>query len=257
MTRFISLCLCLTLLLAAGCSAGTLWSSTPSGTEIADKSDSTQRLSGRNRHRRSHAGEPSATASGSIAELETGYPELTLVFNRDVEKFIHEYQTRGRRTLQQALDRRRSQIQTVAEEFDKLGVPIELSNLAIIESGFNPNSRGKGTLGLWQFTAQTARDYGLEVKKKKDQRVDIRKSSGAAAELLADLYDLYGDWYLVLAAYNCGRFRLERGIKATGERDYFKIKNSRGFSKTTGDFVPRFIAITMIMRSPEKFGFTL
>ena len=196
---------------------------------------------------------------GSVdgAEDRSGLPPVELVENLDAERFVDLYNKRARRTLQQALDRRRSHIPVIAEEFDRLGIPLELSNIAIIESGFNQFSRGNGTVGLWQFTAQTARHYGLTVTKARDERTDVRRSSAAAAKLLSDLYDIYGDWYLVLAAYNCGRARLDRGIKDTGHRDYFRIKDRRGLSKTTSDFVPRFIAITSIMRDPDKFGFTL
>lgn len=186
-----------------------------------------------------------------------GYPDVELIEDQDAARFLQLYQTYARRTLEQAIERRKFHLPVVAEEFSRAGVPLELSNVAIIESGFDPSQRGKGVAGLWQFTVQTAKSYGLIVTKKIDQRMDVRRSSAAAARHLADLYREYRDWYLVLAAYNCGKGRLEKGMRKTGERDYFRIKRERGLSKTTGDFVPRFMAITEILRDPVRFGFVL
>ena len=254
------------LLVLGGCSTGAIWGVDPA--ETHQESTSRSRMRRHNTHSGGQQPDDESlnggslnggTENGNVEEVEdgSGFPPVELVENPDADRFVDQYSKRARRTLQEALDRRRAHLPVVAEEFDRVGIPLELSNIAIIESGFNQFSRGKGTVGMWQFTAQTARHYGLKISKDRDERTDVRRSSAAAARLLSDLYDIYGDWYLVLAAYNCGRARLDRGIRDTGYRDYFQIKDRRGLSKTTGDFVPRFIAITSIMRDPGKFGFTL
>jgi membrane-bound lytic murein transglycosylase D len=106
-----------------------------------------------------------------------------------------------------------------------LRLPLELKYLPVIESGLNPKAVSKaGATGLWQFMLKTAKRYGLEVNSLVDDRRDIVKSSYAAAHYLSDLYKLYNDWALVIAAYNCGPDVINKAIhRSKGETDYWKI----------------------------------
>ncbi len=128
----------------------------------------------------------------------------------------------------------------------KHNVPTDLKYLAVIESGLVPYlSSGAGASGLWQFMPGTAQMYGLKVKDTYDERKDAIKSTEAAALYLKKLYKIYGDWTLVLAAYNCGDGTLNRAMKKTSSKSYWDI--SSHLPQQTQDFVPRYIAAAYLM----------
>ena len=127
------------------------------------------------------------------------------------------------------------------------GLPLELKYLPVIESALNPNAVSPvGAGGLWQFMNATGKRYGLKINSMIDERRDAVKSSYAAAHYLSDLYNIFGDWSLVIAAYNCGPGNINKAIQRSGgKRDYWEIYPYLP-SETRG-YVPAFIAANYIM----------
>ena len=133
------------------------------------------------------------------------------------------------------------------EALDAYGLPLELKYLPIIESALNPSAVSRaGASGLWQFMIGTGKIYGLESNSLIDERRDPIKATWAAARYLKEMYDIYGDWNLVIAAYNCGPGTINKAIRrAGGETDYWKIYNL--LPKETRGYVPAFIAANYVM----------
>ncbi len=134
---------------------------------------------------------------------------------------------------------------------DSYGVPSELKYLVVIESAFNPKAVSKaGATGLWQFMYSTGRIYDLKVNSIIDDRQDVIKSTVAAAKYLKDLYSIYHDWSLVLAAYNCGPGNVNKAMKRSGKKDFWDIYSF--LPKETRNYVPAFIAATYAMNYADK-----
>ena len=133
------------------------------------------------------------------------------------------------------------------EALESYGLPLELKYLPVIESALNPNAVSRvGATGLWQFMLATGKRYGLEVNSLVDERRDPVLSSYAAAQYLRDLYKIFGDWNLVIAAYNCGPDNINKAIhRSKGEKDYWQIYPY--LPKETRGYVPAFIAANYIM----------
>ncbi|MCX7697249.1 MAG: LysM peptidoglycan-binding domain-containing protein [Bacteroidales bacterium] len=142
------------------------------------------------------------------------------------------------------------------ETFDKYGIPLELKHLAIVESALNPVAKSRaGAAGLWQFMYKTGILYDLNVTSYVDERFDPIKATDAAARHLKDLYTIYQDWALVLAAYNAGPASINRAIlKAGGETNYWKIKHL--LPRETRQYVPAFIAASYVMTYYREHGIT-
>ena len=138
------------------------------------------------------------------------------------------------------------------EALNKYDVPLELKYLPVIESALNAKAKSPvGAMGLWQFMVGTGKIYGLEVNSMVDERRDPRKASDAAARFLADLYKLYGDWHLVIAAYNCGPGNVAKAIRiANGKRNFWEIYPY--LPRETRSYVPLFIAANYIMNFYEE-----
>jgi membrane-bound lytic murein transglycosylase D len=135
-------------------------------------------------------------------------------------------------------------------------VPEEIVFLPLIESGFNPYAYSPArAAGYWQFIASTAKRYGLEINWWKDERRDPEKSTMAAANYLKDLYEMFGSWNLAMAAYNAGEGKILKALNRTKTDDYWALLNTKHIRRETKDYVPKFIAASMIANSPQKFGF--
>lgn len=184
------------------------------------------------------------------------YGSIPLVLNESVEKNLEYFQHGIPERFQSYLDRFHHYQDLVEPVFRELGLPLELMYLSLVESGFNPRafSRSRAS-GPWQFMKGTGRVYGLDVDWYLDERRDPIKSTVAAAHHLRDLYDQFGSWPLALAAYNAGSGKISRAIKKTGTRDFWTIRRSRHIKRETKEYVPRFIAATLIAQNPTAYGF--
>ncbi|MDR2337972.1 MAG: lytic transglycosylase domain-containing protein [Deltaproteobacteria bacterium] len=182
------------------------------------------------------------------------YPDMELVRNSQVQKFIDFY-TKKPRTIKVSLERRISYEGVIESLFHQFGVPETLINVALVESNFNPNVKSHaGAGGMWQFMPYTAQKYGLVVNDTRDDRLNVELSTKAACMYLVDLYHKFDDWYLALAAYNAGPARVRRAINEGKSRDYFTLVRKGLLSKENSEFVARVIAVTVITRSPDKYG---
>lgn len=172
---------------------------------------------------------------------------MEMPYNSVVQKFIDQYSGRLRRTVSYALGAGNFYIPIFEEALDYYGLPLELKYLPVIESALEPKAKSSaGAVGLWQFMLATGKRYDLKVNSLIDERQDPYKSSWAAARYLRDLYKIYRDWNLVIAAYNCGPTNVNKAIhRANGVRDYWTIYPYLP-SETRG-YVPAFIAANYIM----------
>jgi membrane-bound lytic murein transglycosylase D len=135
-------------------------------------------------------------------------------------------------------------------------IPEEIVFLPLIESGFNPNAYSPAqAAGYWQFIASTARKYGLEINWWRDERRDPEKSTLAAANYLKDLYEMFGSWNLAMAAYNAGEGKILKALNKTKTDNYWALLNTNYIKNETKDYVPKFIAASLIANSPQDFGF--
>lgn len=172
---------------------------------------------------------------------------MEMPYNEVVQSCIDRYTGRMRRTVGFLLGASNFYMPIFEEALDAYQLPLELKYLPIIESALNPTAVSRvGATGLWQFMLSTGKQYGLETNSLVDERRDPMKASYAAARLLSDLYKVYNDWNLVIAAYNCGPGNINKAIsRAGGERDYWKIYPY--LPKETRGYVPAFIAANYVM----------
>jgi hypothetical protein len=132
------------------------------------------------------------------------------------------------------------------------GLPVELAAIVLVESGGRPQALSpKGARGLWQFMPETARRYGLVVNAERDERLDIKRSTRAAARYLHDLYGQFGDWRLVFAAYNAGEDLIQRAIDRSGARDFSRLSSGRLIPLETREYVPAVVAATKMFSRPD------
>lgn len=132
------------------------------------------------------------------------------------------------------------------------GVPVDFKYIPLIESGFKSGTSPKGAEGYWQFMPQTARNYGLRVNSRVDERHNIEKSTIAAAKYLKSLYNEFGSWTLAAAAYNIGEGGLRRQMRNQKQNNYFKIKLNR----ETATYVYKLISMKEIIENPTRHGYT-
>lgn len=172
---------------------------------------------------------------------------MEMPYNDIVQKFIDRYTGRLRRSVSYMLGASNFYMPIFEDALEAYGVPLELKYLPVIESALNPKATSHvGAAGLWQFMPSTGKQYGLEINSLVDERRDPVKSSYAAARYLRDLYKIYGDWNLVIAAYNCGPENVRKAIqRSNGETDYWTIYPY--LPKETKGYVPAFIAANYVM----------
>lgn len=173
--------------------------------------------------------------------------------DRYVERFAEgDLQAFYRRSLKRS-GRYLSRMTAILE---KQGLPKELAYLPLIESGFTTHARSHaGAVGPWQFIRATGRRYGLRVDYYVDERKDPIKSTIAAGRYLNDLYQLFGDWNLALAAYNTGEGNIQRILDRTDSEDFWDMLAGDHLHRETRHYVPKFLASLRIARAPEKYGF--
>ena len=172
---------------------------------------------------------------------------IEMPYNEVVQKFSDRYSGRLRHSVSYMLGASNFYMPIFEQALETYQLPLELKYLPVIESALNPTAVSRvGATGLWQFMLTTGKMYGLNVNTLVDERRDPIKSSYAAARYLKDLYKVFGDWNLVIAAYNCGPENINKAIKrSNGEKDYWKIYPY--LPKETRGYVPAFIAANYIM----------
>ena len=172
---------------------------------------------------------------------------IEMPYNEVVQKFIDRYIGRLRHSVSYMLGASNFYMPIFEEALETYGLPLELKYLPVIESALNPKAVSRvGATGLWQFMLATGKRYGLEVNSLVDERRDPIKASYAAANYLSDLYKVFGDWNLVIAAYNCGPDQINKAIhRSKGSKDYWQIYPY--LPKETRGYVPAFIAANYIM----------
>ena len=190
---------------------------------------------------------PTYTKEEYINRLSRMPTVMEMVYNEVVQKFIDRYSGRLRHSISYMLGASNFYIPIFEEALEVYQLPLELKYLPVIESALNPKAVSRvGATGLWQFMIGTGKQYGLQVNSHVDERRDPVKSSYAAARYLRDLYKVFGDWNLVIAAYNCGPENINKAIhRAKGEKDYWRIYPY--LPKETRGYVPAFIAANYIM----------
>lgn len=172
---------------------------------------------------------------------------MEMTYNNVVQKYIDQYTGRLRHSVSYILGASNFYIPIFEDALCFYQIPLELKYLPVIESAFNPRARSRvGAMGLWQFMPATGKRYGLAINSLVDERCDPIKASYAAARYLKDLYDIFGDWTLVIAAYNCGPGNINKAIhRSGGERDFWKIYPY--LPRETRGYVPAFIAANYVM----------
>lgn len=188
------------------------------------------------------------------SEAEPLFPEVEIPDTPEVNRFVRSYNNERRGCVRDGQERRREYEKVVSEVFERYGLPRDLIHVALIESGFQPQARSnKGAVGMWQFIAGTARQYGLLVTGRVDERKDVEKATEAAARHLVQLYQNYQDWSLTLAAYNSGPGTVNKAISATGSRDFFELARRGYFHRETVEYVSRFMAVALIHRDIRPY----
>ncbi|MFI5218007.1 MAG: LysM peptidoglycan-binding domain-containing protein [Bacteroidia bacterium] len=179
-----------------------------------------------------------------ISSLSTPIP---LTYNDEVKKYIDVYAFKKRELTKRVLGLKDLYFPMFEEVLDKEELPIELKYLAIVESALNPIAKSRvGATGIWQFMYNTGKIYNLKINSYIDERRDPLKATHAACQYFKDMYDIYKDWLLVIAAYNCGAGNVNRAIiRAGGKTDFWDI--SPFLPRETRGYVPAFIAATYVM----------
>ena len=193
------------------------------------------------------ASNPTVSDSVYMDRLKRLPALIEMPYNEIVREFIEMYATRLRQKVAFMVSAYNLYMPIFEEALDLYDLPLELKYLPVIESALNPlASSPQGAVGLWQFMLPTGKVYGLKTTSLVDERRDPVKSTRAAARYLKDLYDIYHDWNLVIAAYNCGPGLINKAIRrAGGEKDFWALYNY--LPATTRGYVPAFIAANYIM----------
>jgi membrane-bound lytic murein transglycosylase D len=175
---------------------------------------------------------------------------------RAIEKNILLYKDRLKERFSIWLERSGRYAEIMKDVLKDKKMPEELVFLPIVESGFNLNAYSRArAVGPWQFMSYTAKRYGLVIDWWRDERKDPVKSTMAAADYLKDLYQMFGSWKLALAAYNAGEGKISKALKRSGADNYWSLLNTKQIRQETKDYVPRYIAASMIANTPENYGF--
>lgn len=201
------------------------------------------------------AGDP-RLARKAEQELITVPHDLPLTVNDSVLSYLGFFQTpRGRAIVETGLRRAGLYRDMIRAVFKQEGLPQDLIYLAQAESAFKPLALSRaGARGIWQFMPYRGREYDLEHTQWVDERNDPEKATHAAARHLRDLYQMFGDWYLTMAAYNSGPLNVARAIERTGYADFWQLQKRNALPKETKNYVPIILALTLIAKDPARYG---
>lgn len=195
-------------------------------------------------------------AVGQTSERRRLQFSTAVVENARVRKFINQFSTTHRESFSMLLARSGRYMPMIAKILREEGLPEEFAYLALIESGFLLDaSSSNGAVGLWQFVSGTGRTYGLRIDSWVDERRDPVKSTRAAAAYLKDLHEYFGKWYLATAAYNAGQGAIDKAMQAPGAKNVWGVSEKAKLREETRNFVPKFVAVSLIATNPGKYGF--
>jgi membrane-bound lytic murein transglycosylase D len=184
--------------------------------------------------------------------------QIPIEINRKVSQWINFFTVRERERTQRYFERGealRPRIEAILKENE---VPPELYYLAMIESGFVTHAKSHAkAVGVWQFMTGTGKNYGLQVNRQVDERRNWIKATEAAASYLKDLHNVFGSWYLALAAYNAGEHRIVRSIMKGKTRDFWALAEAGLLPRETLDYVPKFLAAHIVGKNMKRFGFEI
>ncbi len=202
---------------------------------------------------------PDAVAQEATPVLNSpliGHYDSNEAASKAVEKNLGFFSTRIKDKFSLWLSRSGKYLELMKDILKKKDVPEDMVFLSLIESGFNPYAYSIAkAAGPWQFIASTAKRYGLEIDWWKDERRDPVKSTAAAADYLKDLYGMFGSWNLAMAAYNAGEGNILRALRKSKTDDYWDLLGTKQIKNETKDYVPKFIAASLIASNPKDFGF--
>jgi membrane-bound lytic murein transglycosylase D len=206
--------------------------------------------------------EPAPAGSSSLPAVQShrGVELYTIAAPDEaiVDSFLDGYLAKKRDWLQGVLDRIPTYRIVIASEISRLGLPRELQYLPAVESGFQAKALSpRGASGLWQLMSNTASPSGLAMDQWIDERRDFYKATEASLKKLAADYRYFGDWYLALAAYNCGASRLARIVRESGVSDFWVLRKKGFLPRETASFVPQFLALAKIFSYPGRYGLEL
>lgn len=190
------------------------------------------------------------------SQTDVKNPEIPIVMNKHVVDHITYFQTGIRDKFKLWLSRSSKYIPMMRQILKEFELPEDLVYLSLIESGFNPNAYSRArAVGPWQFINSTGRKYGLRIDDWVDERRDPVKSTVAAARYLKDLFNMFGSWNLALASYNAGEGRIQRALVKSKGDDFWDLTSTRHIRRETKEYVPKFMAATIIAKNPERYGF--
>jgi membrane-bound lytic murein transglycosylase D len=198
--------------------------------------------------------DPSIKAKAQ-AELANTHSDLPLMLTDPVVSYINYFSSRGHSTIERALVRRGRYSDMISRVFREEGVPQDLMFLAQAESGFQPLALSRmGARGMWQFMPWDGTHAGLQHNWWVDERQDPEKATRAAARLLRDLHNQFGDWYLAMAAYNSGPGTVQRAVQRTGYADFWELYRRNVLPGETRNYVPIILAMTIMAKNPSQYG---
>ncbi len=186
-----------------------------------------------------------------------GYFNIPVEMNKYVDYYIYLFtETKYREHLEKWLERYFKYSDIVRRMLREQGLPDDLIFVAMAESGFSNRAVSPmSAVGMWQFIKETAQRYGLKIDFWIDERRDFVKATKAAMEYLKDLYNMFGDWYLAWAGYNGGERKIFGAIQMMGKRDFWSLAENRLIPRETSGYVPKIIALALITKNLDKFGF--
>jgi membrane-bound lytic murein transglycosylase D len=182
---------------------------------------------------------------------------IAMPYNTKVKNFINYYTAKDRRFIRLMLERKHLYFPIYEEALRRHGLPDELKYLSMVESSLNPRAMSPvKAAGLWQFMSVTGRYYDLRQDAYIDERLDPYKATDAACRYLKELHDMFGDWHLALAAYNCGPGNVRKAIRHAGnKKTFWQIYNF--LPAETRAYVPKFIALNYVMNYAEAYNITI
>ncbi|QYA24888.1 LysM peptidoglycan-binding domain-containing protein [Gramella sp. MT6] len=197
---------------------------------------------------------PTDTLKARLAKLNARTP-FNIEYNPILESVIKSYLKRNKQGMERLMALSSYYFPMFEQELDKYDIPLEIKYLAIVESALNPRAKSRvGATGLWQFMFTTGKMHGLDVSSYVDERMDPERSTEAAAQYLASLYKVFGDWDLVLASYNSGPGNVSKAIRRSGgSTDYWQLR--RYLPRETAGYVPAFLATMYLFEYADEHNF--